>query len=179
MSADNPDIRQQVEDNRGFFKKLELLVPGLSGYRRSEDIRVADNLLRNQVADKLDQAKANLEGLRRQLANSGDFTNLTSVGSLISQIQQLSGQVRHAEQGYSGIAATIKVNQAKLDSLYEYDYNFVSSAVQLMQITGSAVYDPTNPGSIQGTLSKVSAGISDYKQKWSVRIEAIENILVK
>ncbi len=179
MSADNPDIRQQVEDNRGFFKKLELLVPGLSGYRRSEDIRVADNLLRNQVADKLDQAKANLEGLRKQLANSGDFTNLTSVGSLISQIQQLSGQVRHAEQGYSGIASTIKVNQAKLDSLYEYDYNFVSSAVKLMQITASAVYDPTNPSSIQGTVSKVSVAISDYKQKWSVRIEAIENILVK
>ncbi|MGA2876444.1 MAG: hypothetical protein ABSE82_13005, partial [Nitrososphaerales archaeon] len=93
MSSDNPDIRQQVDENRGTFKKLELLIPGLRGYRNKEDIRVSDDLLRNQVADKLDLAKANLEGLRKQMANNGDFTNLGSVGSLIFQFQQFSGEI--------------------------------------------------------------------------------------
>ena len=60
-AGSDPDIRQQVDDSRGFQKKLELLVPGLRGYRTHEDLRVADDLLRNQVADKLDQTKANLE----------------------------------------------------------------------------------------------------------------------
>ncbi|MDA4121904.1 MAG: hypothetical protein OK456_01840 [Thaumarchaeota archaeon] len=181
MSQDNPDIRQQVDDNRGPQKKLEMLIPGLRGYRTLEDLRVSDSLLRNQVADKLDASKANLEGLRKQMATAGDFTNLTAVGSLISQIQGMSGVVRHAQQGYSGFVATISINQDKLNKLYENDYAFVSSAVQLQSLTTAPalVYDTTAPNSIQIGLSKVTAAISDFNQKWSVRMESVENILVQ
>jgi uncharacterized tellurite resistance protein B-like protein len=179
LSSDNPDIRQQVDDNRGILKKLQLLIPGLRGYRQLDDLRVADDLLRNQVANKLDQSKADLEGLRKQMASAGDFTNLTQVGSLISQIQQLSGQIRHSEMGYSGIAASIQINQARLNNLYDYDYNFVNSAVQLNSVTSNMVYDPSSPNFVKTILSNVANAISTYKQKWSVRMEAIEGILVK
>jgi hypothetical protein len=181
MSQDNPDIRQQVDDSRGFQKKLELLIPGLRGYRTQEDIRVADDMLRNQVADKLDQSKANLETLRKQMVTAGDFTNLSTVGSLIFQIQGVSGQVRHAQQGYSGFVANISINTDRLNKLYEYDYDFVNAAVQLLNATSpqSLVYDPTAASSIQPKVSAVSADLEDFKQKWSVRMEAIENILQK
>ena len=181
MSQDNPDIRQQVDANRGFQKKLELLVPGLRGYRTLEDLRVSDALLRNQVADKLDQTKANLEAVRKRMATAGDYTNLASVGPLISQVQQLSGEVRHAQQGYSGFVPTIAINPDKLNKLYEYDYGFVSSAVQLQSLSTppGLVYDTTAPGSVQTALSSVGGAISDFKQKWSVRMESIENILVQ
>jgi hypothetical protein len=181
MSQDNPDIRQQVDDSRGFQKKLELLIPGLRGYRKQEDIRVSDDMLRNQVADKLDQAKSNLEGLRTQIAAAGDFTNLSAVGPLIFQLQQVSGQVRHAQQGYSGFVANISVNEDTLNKLYEYDYDFVNSAFQLASATSpqNLSYDPTAPNSIQSKVSAISSSLSDVKQKWSVRMEAVENILVK
>lgn len=182
MSSDsNPDIRQQVEANRGTAKKLELLIPGLRGYRTKEDIRVSDELLRNQVADKLDSVKSNLEGLRKQMVASGDFTNLTIVGSLISQIQQLSGEVRHSQQGYSGFAATIQIDQNKLNSLYDYDYAFVSSAFQLVDSTSpqKLVYNSSAPNSVQATFSTIQSSIADFKSKWAVRLEAIQNILIK
>ncbi|MGD0329429.1 MAG: hypothetical protein ABSB40_03160 [Nitrososphaeria archaeon] len=180
LSQDNPDIREQVEESRGPQKKLELLVPGLKGYRTLEDLRVSDNLLRNQVADKLNQTKGNLEDVRKQMVTAGDYTNLTSVGSLISQVQQLSGEVRHAQQGYSGFVATISINEDRLNKLYDYDYNFVSSAVQLLAITSpsSLVYDTSAPASIQTGLSKVNAAIVDFKQKWEARMKAIEGILL-
>jgi hypothetical protein len=181
MSQDNPYIRQQVQDSQGFQKKLELLIPGLRGYRNQEDIRVSDDMLRNQVADKLDQAKGNLESLRTQIVTAGDFTNLSTVGSLIFQIQQVSGLVRHAQQGYSGFVANISINVDKLNKLYEYDYNFVSSAVQLLQATSpqSLAYDTTAPNSIQPKITAIVADLADFKQKWNVRMEAVENILLK
>ena len=177
----NPDIRQQVEANRGTTKKLELLIPGLRGYRKLEDIRVSDDILRNQVADKLDQTKSNLEGLRKQMVAAGDFTNLSSVGSLISQVQQLSGEVRHSQQGYSGFAPTIRIDESKLDKLYDYDYDFVSSAMALLDSTTPAklVYDSSSPNSVQTLVSAISSNVSDFKSKWGIRMEAIENILVK
>jgi len=181
MSQDNPDIRQQVDASRGPQKKLELLIPGLRGYRTLEDLRVSDSLLRNQVADKMDQAKANLENLRKQLVAAGDFTNLSTLGSLIFQMQQVSGEVRHAQQGYSGFVATISINADRLNKLYDYDYDFVNSAIQLLSLTSAQnlTYDATAPNSIQPKISAVSAAMADFKQKWSVRMEAIENILVK
>jgi hypothetical protein len=181
LSSDNPDIRQQVDENRGTFKKLELLIPGLRGYRNKEDIRVSDDLLRNQVSDKIDSAKANLEALRKQLANNGDFTSIGTVGSLIFQMQQFSGEIRHAQQVYSGIAATFQINEDKLNKMYDYDYAFVSAAMQLVDATSPSklVYDPTNASSIIPVINQISAMVVDLKQKWSIRVEAIENIVQK
>ena len=178
MSQGNPDIRQQVDANRGIAKKLELLIPGLRGYRSKEDIRVSDELLRNQVADKLDHVKDNLQQLRRQVASANDFTNLTSVGSLMAQVQTLSGEVRHAAQGYAGWVAPIQMNEDKLNKLYNYDYSFVSAVFQLDQATspGSLTYDSSAPNTIQSALSGFVRSVADIKQKWSQRVEAIEGI---
>jgi hypothetical protein len=178
LSQGNPDIRQQVEANRGLAKKMELLIPGLRGYRSKEDIRVSDQLLRNQVADRLDKVKGNLEQLRKQVANVGDFTNLTAVGSLISQVQALSGEVRHAAQGYAGWVAPIRIDENKLNKLYEYDYAFVSAVFQLDDSTapGKLVYDGSSPNSIQAPIRQFAATVADIRQKWSQRTETIEGI---
>jgi len=178
MSQGNPDIRQQVEDSRGIAKKLELLIPGLRGYRSKEDIRVSDSLLRNQVADKLDHVKDNLQQVRKQVAMSNDLTNLTSVGSLMAQVQTLSGEVRHAAQGYAGWVAPIQVNEDKLNKLYDYDYSFVSAVFQLDSATepGTLNYDSSAPNSIQPTISGLGRNVADIKQKWSQRVEAMEGI---
>lgn len=176
MSQDNPDIRQTVEANRGAVKKLQLLIPGLRGYRSKEDIRVSDELLRNQVADRLDKVKGNLDQIRKQMAAAGDFTNLTSVGSLISQVQALSGEVRHAAQGYAGFVAPVQVNEDKLNKLYDYDYTFVSTVFQLDDATSRLSYDSASPNSIQPALGGFAESVADIRQKWSLRIEAIEGI---
>src|SRR5579872_2770358 len=175
----NPDIRQEVDQGRGFLKKLQLIIPGLRGYRSKEDIRVSDDLLRNQVADKIDLAKGNLEGVRKQIVLANDFTNLSTVGSLISQFQQFSGEIRHSQQGYSGFAATFSFDDARLNKLYEYDYDFVNAAIALVNNTSppNLSYDPVNPASIQPQLQKLQGLVSDFKLKWSQRIEAVENIL--
>jgi hypothetical protein len=181
LSQDNPDIRKQVSASRGPQKNLELLIPGLSNYRKLDDIRVADDMLRNQVADKLNTAKSNLEGVRKQMSSAGDYTNLTNIGSLIFQLQQIAGEVRHAEQGYSGFVASITIDQARLDQLYDNDYDFVSSAFALVTATSppNLVYDPASPASIMASLARLNSGISDFKQKWAVRMEAVKGILVK
>lgn len=181
MAEENPDIRERVEEDRGPLKKFELLVPGFRGYRKVEDLRVSDELLRNQIADKLNRARGNLEDLRQKIVAAGDYTSLALLGSLISKVQQFSGEVRHAEQGYSGFGPAISINENRLNKLYDYDYAFILSAIQLQEITSSStlIYDTTAPASIQTGLEKVNVALSDFKKKWLDRMEAIEGILVK
>jgi len=175
MSTENADIRKQVEANRGAVKKLELLIPGIRGYRKLEDIRVSDGMLRSQVADKIDQAKSSLETLRKQLVNNGDFANLAALGALISQVQQFSGEVRHSQQGYSGIAAAIRIDEGKLNKLYEYDLDFVSSAFELQD---AAARITTDSGALPSAISSLGSSLAAVKKKWAVRMENIEGVLV-
>jgi hypothetical protein len=62
--------------------------------------------------------------------------------------------------------------------LYDYDYDFVSSAMQLVDATSPSrlVYDPTNASSILPAINQLSTQLIAFKQKWSIRMEAIENI---
>ncbi|PSN82637.1 hypothetical protein B9Q13_00740 [Candidatus Marsarchaeota G2 archaeon ECH_B_SAG-G16] len=95
MSAENPDIKGKVEGESDSIKKLELLIPGLRGYRQKEDVRVANELLRNQMADTLDRTRQNLESLRKKAQWLA--TMLSQIASFVSQLQALSGEVRHAQ----------------------------------------------------------------------------------
>ena len=153
----------------------------MRGYRKLEDLRVSDQMLRNQVADRLDHAKENLQQLRKQVASANDFTNLTVAGSLVAQVQALSGEVRHAQQGYSGWVAPIAIDEDKLNKLYDYDCAFVSLVFQLDDSTapGKLNYDATAPNSIQALAGQLSRTAAEIRQKWSARMEAIEGIAVQ
>ena len=178
MSQGNPDIRQQVEANRGALKNLQLLIPGLRGYRTKEDIRVSDEMLRNQAADRLDRAKTKLEQVRKQVAAANDLTNLTLIGSLISQVQALSGEVRHSAQGYAGWVAPIQVDEDKLNKLYDYDYSFISSIFQFEESTSPEKlnYDSSAPNAIQAGVGQLSKAVGNMKDRWEKRIEVIEGV---
>jgi hypothetical protein len=74
--------------------------------------------------------------------------------------------------------APIAIQEDKLNKLYDYDYAFVSAVLQLDSDTGALVYDPANPNSIQASISQFTKTVGDIKQKWSVRMEAIEGIAI-
>ncbi len=178
MSGNNPDLRDKIVASRGTFKKLELLVPGLKEYRQLEDVRAADQLLRKQVSDKLNETKSKMESLRKLMSDKGDFNNITIVGTLISQIQQLAGEVQHAQQGSAGISPNIRIDESTLNKLYEYDYNFVNSSEQLFMTSSSAVSEYFSGKSEQGTIFNMTSMIDDFKQAWKQRLESVEDILV-
>ncbi|MGI0047110.1 MAG: hypothetical protein ACREBB_07990 [Nitrosotalea sp.] len=179
MAGNGPDLREKVDESRGFFKKLQLAVPGLKEYRKLEDIRAADELLRKQVFDKLDGSKSNLETLRKAMADKGEFNSLTSIGTIISQVQQVAGEVFNAQQGSAGISPNIKIDDNTLNKLYEYDYNFVNSAEQISStITGSLSEYTSGTATAQAIAAKISPMVEEFKRAWQQRLESVENILV-
>ncbi len=179
MSGNSPDLRDKVLESRGFFKKLQLVIPALKEYRKLEDLRAADELLRKQVFDKLDGAKNKLEIIRKAMADKGDFSNLTSIGSLVAQLQQISGEVFHAQQGSAGISPNIRIDENTLNKLYEYDFNFVNSAEQIFSAISSSLSDYTSgSATAQAIVTKISPMLEDFKRTWKQRLESVESILV-
>lgn len=175
------DIRQTVDTDRGILKRLQLMVPGFRGYRQAEDIRIADSLLRTQVAGLVDRTLASLQGTRATMSRLNQYQGLTDLATILSDLQVLAGQIRHAEQGYAGISANVRVTPARLDQMYEYDYGFVQAADQLA--AGAA---PIQEASAKGDVGALRVTIQDLRNQVQVlqnaftqRLRAVEGIMVQ
>ncbi len=129
------DLREKVEEERGFLKKIELAIPGFRGYRKREDLRIADSMLRKYLADNIHKAEENLEAVRKILTKEMVLELLEDIGELINRITSVEGKVRHAEQGYMGIAGDYKVDEEELNRVYEFDLSLIGKVGVLKEKT--------------------------------------------
>jgi hypothetical protein len=179
-SAAPVDLRQRVDDDRGFLKRLQLLVPGYRGYREGEDIRAADSLLRLQVADKIKNARATVENTRQALVQANQFTALNDLAPLIADLWKLEGEIRFAEQGYTGISPAVRIQPQQIDRLYEYDFGFAQAGDQLSQTLSNLPSLATGPQAAQAgsTIATARGQVNQLDQAFKARIQVVEGIRV-
>ena len=178
MEPDNSDIRSQVDASRGLLKKIQLHIPGFKGYRQLEDLRVADELLRNQVSRMLQISLTNLGNARSAMTSSGNFQFLTMISPAISQLQQFQGELLHSEQGYSGISPSIRIGQDNLSELYQYDYAFLQKASDLGNLSNmDTLAQSADATSIQGKIIEIKNTVAALKNSWEKRLITVENII--
>ena len=123
-----PDIRDRVEDDRGLLKKIQMVVPGFRGYRIREDLRDSDRLLRAELAKRLGLQRSQLEDARRALVRENPISKaLEEMGGVVNAMKRVEGEILHAEVGYSGISADVKIKEDEIDLLYEYDNSMIES----------------------------------------------------
>lgn len=174
------DLRNRVDQDRGVLKKIQLLIPGYSGYRQGEDLRAADSLLRIQVADRIARSRATVETTRTALTQAGRFDRLNDLAGIVADLMRLEGEIRHAEQGYTGISPAVRVNPAQLDKLYEYDYGFASAADTLARgLDGLPAAAAAGDATAIGQIVAASRGqIGQLDSAFRARLQAIEGIRV-
>ena len=173
-----PDIRDRVEQDRGLLKKIQLVIPGYAGYRRREDIRAADNLLRIQLANQLKGVRGDLEDIRDGMAMNGKVQGLQSIGNAIFTIEGLEAKIRHAEGGYSGLSATIRIEETELDRLYEYDYAMLESLDKAAAVV-PMIRDASDPKSFEAAVKGLREAIAGFESAWKSRTNAVTGIQVR
>jgi hypothetical protein len=172
------DIRDKVEDDRGLLKKIQLHIPGFAGYRRREDIRAADNILRIQMADRLNDIREGLEESRRVMVENMETTYLEKLGGVVNKIRSVEGQVRHAEQGYSGISATIRIEEEELDRLYEYDFALINHvlAIESCIVALRRAVNARDANAMNMEIENIRSRLEDFERTFEERIPRIAGI---
>ncbi len=168
-----PDLRERVEEDRGLLKRIQLHVPGFAGYRRREDIRAADSMLRIQMANMLKDARVTTERAREVLTENYHFKDLDKIGRLINRFQTVEGKVRHAEGGYSGISATIRVEEPELDSLYEYDASLLSDAASMAEEATALKAAVGGGDQVPERLAKLTSLLDAFEDTFTKRLIVI------
>ena len=169
-----PDIRERVEEDKGILKKIQSFIPGFRGYRRKEDLRDADRMLRMQLADRLGLQRRGLEECRGMLVQSYGSKELDLIGGLINQFKKVEGGVTHAEMGYSGIAADIQIKEDELDQLYEFDASMldhiasISASVDSLKNSLMAADEQTSYKDLMNIKGRVNAFEDQFNRRMNV-----------
>lgn len=115
------DLLERVVSQQDALKKLIAKLPGFKGYYARADRRSADKLLRETISDKFQAQWARLSSVQRDLITGGhlDVMDEIEVGAI--RLRQFIDRVKTAVYGYSGFFDAVKVNEAELDKVYQYD----------------------------------------------------------
>lgn len=173
------DLRERVEEDRGLIKNIELAIPGFRGYRKKEDIRIADSLLRIQLADAIKNGVLkNLSQTREVLSRSLELSLMNDIGSAIQIATGVEARIRHAEEGYSGISPSYQINEEQLNTLYEFDLSLITHIRELTDQASDALNDSQGGAyySAKARIETVSQGMRMILDIFSKRHEVMANL---
>lgn len=172
------DIREQVREDRGILKKIQNVIPGFRGYRKREDVRAADKILRLQIADGLVRVREGLEEARKAMVEDYQTKSLDKVGSVINKSRTLEGKVRHAEQGYSGFSPAIRIEEDELNRLYEYDAHLIGAVKHMDEAQAnllSAIHASDETGT-RSNLEMIDRQLVEFQRVFEERIPRVAGI---
>jgi hypothetical protein len=171
------DIRKRVEEDRGILKTIQTFVPGFRGYRLKEDLRDSDRMLRTQLTKLLGLQRRGLEQCREMVVQNFNSSQLEAIGGLISKFKTVEGLVLHAETGYSGIAADIRVKETELNRLYEYDTSLIDNIGILSKSVESLKMSLKANDTAQSNedIMEIKNAISEFEDKFDRRMSVITN----
>jgi hypothetical protein len=172
------DIRKLVVTDRGWMKKIQAFLPGYKKYRTCEDLRAADNMLRKELAAKLEVVESLVKRSREEISKDMDFDLINRIGELVNISHKITEKVRHAEQGYAPwISGDVRIEEDELNELYEYDLSLIDNIEMLI-----AEAQGLEESSIQGAqdrsqrMSSLRASIEEFEGIFSQRIAKVTNV---
>ncbi len=125
------DVYHKVEKGRTALEKLLDFIPGWSGYQERQMRRKADQLLRQTLAEKLADQRRRLDAAQKDLISHGRVDLVDDVGSAGTQLQTFIDRMRFASYGYAGLFDAVKVNEAELEQMYDFDARLVDYVERL------------------------------------------------
>lgn len=172
------DLRERVKEDRGLLKKLELAIPGFRGYRKREDLRIADSLLRRQLADNLGSIREKVELCRQDLAKDMEMDLLNNIAAVMNHITSTENRVRHAEQGYSGVSADYNVREDELHKMYEWDLDLIDDIERLLNAVVSlqSAVSSGKTAEIDHKINDMEGEIRAFNTLFDRRVQTIADL---
>lgn len=173
------DLRKKVEDDRGLLKKIELFLPGFKGYRKREDLRAADSLLRQQLANRMGEINRKFDNCRDELTKALEVGYMSEIGDISKLSRQIENKIRHAEQGQSINSGDIKFEDEELNRMYEWDV----SLIQIIEFIGKLADELQNSiigsdGTTGGKMKEIRKALNDFNVLFDKRISKIAGLEV-
>ncbi len=166
-------MSSNTKDTRNWIEKLTSKIPGYSGYVDRETRRDIDKLHREHLADRLRGLKTPLTDVVRELTNTGRLMEVGPVDSAIKKLDHLENRVRFASYGYAGFFDVVKIEQAQLDSIYQFDLALVEHVDKIEAMLSELKTQAATSDGLKAACAQTTAEIDQTGRVFDDRYKAI------
>ena len=115
------DLTERIQASQSKFEQLVAKIPGYGGYKRKEQRREADKLLRLHVAQRYQEQLRRLHEAQYTMTARGRLGAIMTLERASMKLQLLVDRIKNASYGYAGLFDAVKVDEDALDRLYDFD----------------------------------------------------------
>jgi hypothetical protein len=166
-------MSSNIPDQRNWLERLSAKIPGYGGYVDKERRRDTDKLHRERLADRLRSFKNPLSDIMRELSNGGRLFEVGPVDHVIKKLDRIENRVRFASYGYSGFFDVVKIDAARLDSIYQSDLALVERADQVEARVNQLKGQAGSADGLKSGASDLDAALDDFDKAFEGRFNAV------
>jgi hypothetical protein len=178
MKGQISDLYDQMTGEQSGLEKLLNKIPGLSGYMEKGRRREADELLRQTVSRRLEEARLQLgavsQELGRDIMKAIDYAE--PLGRVDTRLMGLIGKVKDAPQGYAGFFDSVRVKEDDLARIYAFDETMVNHADEIAAGVAALEKVIQEDGDVGGGIRHLDDLVREANTQFSSRDEVIKGI---
>ncbi|MPM43915.1 hypothetical protein SDC9_90593 [bioreactor metagenome] len=162
------DLYDKVVSQQDILKKLIAKIPGFKGYFEMVDRRQADKVLREVIADRFQAQWVRLSTIQREMVKAGKIDTIDDLEEAAIKLRTFVDRIKTASYGYTGFFDAIKINEAELTQLYQYDLTMVelgdavSAAIDNLE---ASVDTDGFPAAVRNTVQKAQDSIDAFNKR--------------
>lgn len=157
----------------GAAEELMRRIPGFHGYLERAYRRESDTLLRTHLAERLEYARQELDGVPPALADSAQTDSPPQLARVGARLDAFISRLRCAMRGYSGVFDLVRIDDGTLDAIYRSDLSLsdrIETAVKRVSVRGAAT--PT-----AAAVAEMLALLDEAEQACDKRDEILKGLM--
>ena len=154
-------ILDKARAGKSALERLMDSVPGFKGYRERDLRRDADRLQREYLATRLDETKKALNAVAAALTRGGDLDVINDVETARKRLDRVVNRIRYAERGYSAFFDPVKVDEAVLARVYQFDMGLVEDVDGVLAAAAAARQSAEPRPALQDLIGRIDARLSE------------------
>jgi hypothetical protein len=166
---------EEAKAQRNILERLGDKIPGFRGFQDRELRRDVDKLQREHLSGEISRVKTALRDRARAYTDAGQIAQLGPFDRLDRQLDGLSQSVRFTDYGASGLFDAVKIGEAELQRLYEFDLSLLEDLAALK--TAAAGIPSPGAGEAGPALDQVQQQVRALEEKWRGREQVISNVV--
>jgi hypothetical protein len=164
---------EEARGKRNWLERLGEKIPGYRGFQDRELRRDVDRILREHLATNLGKLKEAVRDRSRAYVDAGKIGALNGFDRLDRTLDGLSQTIRFSDYGASGLFDPVKIGDAELQRIYEFDLTVADDLAQLE--SGVAALPAPGGDDPAPALERLQQEVRALDAKWRQREQVISN----
>ncbi|HZU96426.1 MAG TPA: hypothetical protein VFF73_07040 [Planctomycetota bacterium] len=167
------NLYDKAMSQQTLLQKIGSYIPGWGGYQNKETRRDADQMQREFIATRLSGLKMTVKRTVEDLMSGGNYDGLQQYEKLLNKLDKVSNKIKNAAQGYAGMWDSIKIDDAALQKLYQYDLVMVEAAKEVELRTNELRSLSSDPQKAADKAREVAGLVDRVDDYFNERAEVI------